>query len=90
MLRLFGKGLLPVGTGTVRYLEYEMGSCIIDSEAAMNMAFAKLGFELSRLSGVTEMLRKTIEYEITESEYILHCRVVCIEDIAETREFEIN
>lgn len=90
MLRLFGKGLLPVGTGTVRYLEYEMESCIIDSEAAMNMAFAKLEFELSSLSGVTEMLRKTIEYEITESEYILHCQVVCIEDIAEIREFEIN
>ena len=90
MLGFFGKGSLPIGIGTVRYLEYETKSCTVDSETAMNMAFAKLGFELSRLSGVTELLRETIDYEITESEYILHCRVVCIEDIAETKEFEIK
>ena len=79
---------IPVGYLKTEYLEYVERAVTLSEEEAMERAFALLDGELGAFSEKAELLTKNIEFEISESAYILRCSVVCIENIAMTREID--
>ena len=54
----------------------------------MNIAYYRLGEQIKNELFEAELIRKTVECEITDNAYILYCTVECIEDIAVMREFD--
>ena len=81
---------IPVGYSKTEYLEYEEREIMLSEQEAMERAFAMLEEELSAFSQIAELLQKNIEFEISESAYILKCRIVCVENIAEVREIDVK
>lgn len=79
---------IPVGYLKTEYLEYGERIVKLSEDEAMERAFTLLDGELSAFSEKAELLRKNIEFEISDSAYILRCSVVCIENIAEVREID--
>jgi hypothetical protein len=56
----------------------------------MEKAFEVLEAELDELSESVELLRKELEFEIRDDAYVLRCRIVCVENIAMTREITVG
>ena len=83
---LSGFPKLPVGYDKTTYVEYQYENVVLDENEAMNMAFETLNREIGNLSPKIELLEKNIEFEITETAYILKCCIVCIENIAALKE----
>ena len=83
---------LPIGTETVCYREYREETALLDGQAAMDKAFSEMERQLESFVTETgaELLSKTVEYELDESAYRIRCTVVCIENIAETQEIDID
>ena len=83
---------MPIGTETVCYREYREETALLDGQAAMDKAFSELERQLESFVTETgaELLSKTVEYELDESAYRIRCTVVCIENIAETQEIDID
>lgn len=77
---------IPVGYEKITYSEYKFEPVLLDETEAMNRAFDMLEEELERISPEAELIQKDIDFEITDSGYILKCRLVCIENIATVRE----
>lgn len=87
-LRFFSGERLPVGVRTVKEVSYLTETARYTDEEAMNVAYYRLREMMeSELSGA-ELLMKNIECEITDTTYILYCKVECIENIAEMQEFD--
>ena len=85
-LSLFPK--IPIGYEKTEYSEYVTKPVTLSEEEAMERAFSVLEGELGKLSENIELLKKEIEFEISDSAYILKCRLVCIENIAAVKEIE--
>ena len=83
---------LPIGTETVCYREYREEPALLDGQTAMEKAFSELERQLEAFvtEAGAELLSKTVEYELDETAYRIRCTVVCIENIAETREIDID
>ena len=83
---------LPIGLHSVIYREYREEPFVLDGETAMEQAFSELSLLLGRFVTETgaELLSKTVSCEMTEGAFRIHCTVVCIENIAITKEFEIQ
>ena len=89
-LNLFGAGKLPVGVRTVRNLEYGYESDVRTETEARSVALCELEARLSALSESVELLKKTVSFEVRESELILRCEIEMIEDIAKIQEIIIS
>ncbi len=83
---------IPIGLDTVRYREYREQPTVLSGAEAMEKAFDALESRLNTFVTQTgaELLKKTVSYEMDEFSYRLRCEVVCIENIAQTQEIEIN
>ncbi len=81
---------LPVGIRTVRYLEYTEVNETQSAEAATERALYELRCQIAGEIPDAELLRKNISRELTDSAYRLHCRVECIENIAEIKEIKVE
>lgn len=88
LLSFFGKDRLPVGVKTVKGICYESEVCRYTEGEAMEIAYYRLGEIIRSELRDAELLRKSIECEITDKAYILYCTVECIENIAVSQEFE--
>ena len=86
---LLGYRSLPIGITISKRLAYTEREASRTAQEAVILAYAELDRQLAALSGELEMLEKQIQTELGDESVILRCRVVCIEDIAEQREFEI-
>ncbi len=86
---LFGSNSLPVGITLSKRLSYTEREATRDAQEALALAYTELDRQLALLSGELEMLSKQIQTELGDTSVILRCRVTCIEDIAEQRDFEI-
>ena len=87
-VRYFNGDRLPVGIKNVYKVFYEEESLRYSNEDAMNIAYYRLSrlIDAELLEG--QILSKRIDCEITDEEYILHCTVTVIEDIAMMQEFD--
>ena len=90
MFRVFGSPALPFGVISEIYREYRTENVRLSESEAMDRAFACLETELSSLSCHSELLSKEIGFELTDEEYILHCRVKATENIAAISEIDIS
>lgn len=84
-----GASTLPVGLELTRCVPFETRVTECTPEAALELAYAELDRRLSLLSQDAQLLKKRVTTTLTDTTLILHCEVLCIEDIAETAEFEI-
>ncbi len=89
MLSLPGGLEVPVGVRTAKHLVYTVETAEYSEEEAMELAFYRLSLALGELSDDAELLEKNIRFEITDTGYILVCRVECLENIAEGQKIEI-
>lgn len=83
-------GRLPVSKTTEKYLEYEIQTATRTSSEAEELAYFELSQRLGELSGDAILVRKVIMPEIHDDFFALRCVIVCIEDIAQTVEFDIT
>lgn len=89
-LDLFGLHSLPLSWSVTTAMPYTLSTTERGYEEAVHCAYAELSRELARLSLDAELLEKHIQTTLTDTELILICTVVCIEDIAVQTEFEIT
>lgn len=76
---------IPVGLEKTEYIEYEMRHVTLDETRAMEKAFSELDKRMESLAENVELLEKNVEFEISETAYVLKCSLVCIENIAVRR-----
>ena len=85
-----GGSSIPVGIRTVRHYEYEWCSVERSPEAAMTLAYDTLRYQMESEMPQAMLVRKRIHTEQTETAYVLHAYVECIEDIARIEEIKIK
>ena len=86
-----GGSSLPVGVRTVRHYEYVLTDTERSEEAAVEVAYDTLRYRMeAELSDGAMLVRKRTHGERTESAYVLHAYVECIENIAKTEEIKIE
>ena len=83
---------VPIGMETVLYREYREQEIMLDGQTAMERAFTTLEGMLETFvtESQAELLKKTVTYELDEDAYRLRCEVICVENIALTRELDID
>ena len=81
---------LPVGIKKSVDLAYTLTESRYDEKEAMEIAYYRLERMIASALPDAELLKKQIEVEQNEDAYILICTVKCIENIAETVEFEAD
>ena len=69
---------------------YEEERSRYSDEDAMNIAYYRLSRLIEAELPEGQILSKRIDCEITNSEYILHCTVTAVEDIALMQEFDYS
>ena len=87
---LFGGVRLPFGVRTVRYLEYGTEQASRDAESALELALYRLRCLMDSEVPEGMLLKKRIQTRLTDSSYELDCQAEYIEDIAITKEIEID
>ncbi len=81
---------LPMSKTTEKYLEYETQTANRTAAEAQELAYFELSQRLGELSQDAILVRKVIMPEIHDDFFALRCVIVCIEDIAQTVEFDID
>ena len=81
---------LPIGIKKVSELTYTLTESRYDEGEAMEIAYYRLERMIASALPDAQLLKKQIEVEQTEDAYVLICTVKCIENIAETVEFEAD
>lgn len=89
---LSGLGLLnvPVLLNVQRHRCYEEVRRERTEEEALALAYEALAARMGELSSEITLLSKQIETSITDTSVVLECRLICIENIAEQVEFEVQ
>ena len=85
-----GGSRLPVGIRTVRHCEYEWRSSERTAEQAMTLAYDELRAQMDREIPDAMLMRKRLYGEQTDSAYVLHATIECIENIARVEEIKIK
>lgn len=88
-IRVFGKDL-PIGLSCETAYAEETVTGTYTPERAMEIAYFRLSEAIAALPGMMGILEKSISYEVGEDEYVLRCRIRCIENIAETKPIELG
>ena len=88
LLSFFGGDRLPVGMKTRCSISYISEPCRYTETEAMELAYYRLNEIIGNELYEAEILKKSIECEITDNAYILYCTVECIQNIAVMQEFE--
>ena len=88
VFRFFGGARLPFGIRTVREVISEEITERRGESEAMEIAYYELSREMERELSDATVLKKTIDFELTEDSYILHCTVRCVENIGIVSEFD--
>ena len=88
-LRVFGKDL-PIGISVETSHTAETVTGEYTRERAMELAYYKLSQEIASLPGMQGLLEKAVSYEIGDDAYTIYATVRCIENIAETKNIEVE
>lgn len=88
-IRVFGKDL-PIGISVETAHSVETVTGEYTRERAMELAYYKLSEEIAALPEMQGILKKTVSYEIGDDAYTLYATVRCIENIAETKNIEVE
>lgn len=81
---------LPVSASQKIYHPYTVKTVSRNADEALELAYEELEKRLAALSPGMLLLEKHIQTEIGEESLVLECKLVCVENIAVQREFEIT
>ena len=84
-----GNVTLPVSVQTVWYMPYTLEMATRTPAEAEELAYLELARQIGELPGGAELIRKTITTRLTDEAFVLDCTLVCIEDIAVQRPFDV-
>ena len=84
-----GQFELPISITTTSFYEYETVSAPRTAQEAEELAYLELEMLISS-SDAEFVLKKTVTPSLNEDSFSIHCVVVYIENIAETREFFVD
>lgn len=84
---LFGVVPLPVWVDKVTFIEYENSDTVLDVDAAVSAAVRELRYETDEILETCEIVRVKQICDLSDESYIITQEMLCITDIAETREF---
>lgn len=87
---LFGEIPLPLWINRETYREYGYVKASREYEDAFAKAVIELRDRCDELLENCELISRRIDYEITDTAYILHCEMVCLADIGEVSEFSVD
>ncbi len=87
---LFSLPTIPIGYEKVIYEEYEKALVTVSENEAMERAFSVLKAELREISNEAELLFKDLSFEVTDSSYILNCKLELIENIAIEQKIDVG
>lgn len=79
----------PIELCTVEYHEYEYVKSTRTEDEARELAYFRLSEEIRALGDI-EILKKNISIHVTGDVLLLTCTLTCIEDIAQTSEFDVD
>lgn len=82
--------VLPIGIRTVRYLEYRQEERRRDEQETVRLAYECLSRQMEEQVPEGMLLRKRLTEEWTEEGFRLLCRGEYLENIAKTKEIEID
>lgn len=86
-LYLFGLIPLPVWVDKVTFKEYENSETVLESDAAVSAALKELRFEIDEILKTCEIVGIKQICSLSDESYIIKQEMLCITDVAETREF---
>ena len=89
-IELAGGVTLPVGIRTVRHMEYRVETASRNEEDAVELAQYRLRCLMESEVSEGMLVSKRMTASLTEEAYVLRCRAEYIENIAKTREIEIE
>lgn len=81
---------LPVSASQKIYHPYTVKTVSRNADEALELAYEELEKRLAALSPGMLLLEKHIQTEIGEESLVLECNLICVENIAVQREFEIT
>ena len=84
-----GDVALPISVQTVWYMPYTIEVAERTSSEAEELAYFELSRQIGEIPGGAELIRKTITTRLTDTAFYLECELVCVEDIAVERPFDI-
>lgn len=87
---LFSLPSIPIGYEKIIYEEYETVPVTISENEAMARAFSVLEEELREISENAELLGKDLGFEITDTSYVLNCKLELIENIATEQKIDLG
>ena len=90
MLTLLGVSNLPIEVATVFLYEYTNESVTYTEKQAGEIAYADLTAQLNDVLSCAEIISKSIVTSCDGEYFYLTCKIYCIEDIAEEKEFYIS
>ena len=89
-LRAPGGAQMPFGIYEVRYLEYEYEQSERDDAMLSAIADQRMYLLISAELDGAPILRKRLQYELSEGGLILRCRIRCIQNVAQRLPIEID
>lgn len=89
-IRLPDGTIMPVGTTTKRYLEYEYITAKRTENEAEHLAYFELTQRINTELGNALVLKKTITPRISDNSFSLHCTVICLENISQAVDFDVD
>lgn len=84
-----GDVMLPITVQTVWYMPYTVETVERTAAQAEELAYIELARQIGEIPGGAEILRKTVTTRLTDTGFFLDCTLVCVEDIAAERYFDI-
>jgi hypothetical protein len=87
---LFGDIRLPIGIRSTEETVYETEKLRYSEKEAMNLAYYKLSQRIDEELSDAQILKKSVSTYIDNDQYILECRMKCIENIGLIYEFDFE
>ena len=81
---------LPVGICEARYLEYEYREEIRDDERLREIAEYRMNAMIFDQLGESEIIRKSVDYELFDDRLVMRCKIRCVHDIAQRQDIQIE
>ena len=87
MMSLLGVSDIPIEVITTVSYEYKIDDIIYTKEEALDLAYASLTSQLEVALHNSELISKSIVTSYDNDFFYLNCKIYCLEDIAEEKEF---
>ena len=90
MMTILGVANIPIEVVTTVYYEYKIEDITHTLQEASDLAYAELTSQLENALLNAELISKSLSTSYDDDYFYLNCKIYCLEDIAEEKEFYIS